>query len=218
MTARWAKGAPRARMTAEDALDDGCVDGPTRRDARETRVRTDRSPRARDRLDRSTVRGRDGRARARVTRSSVVGRRSSCVVRSIGFTSVSNRFHIDRAIGLKSNRAVGFTSVSNRACGRWVSHRGGGFVLQRGRDATRERRRGRASSRRRTGPTIDDGAVWWIRVRTRGTVRRARGWMRTGRVASRIRTARVDEERRRNGTTSRLRALGDANSAFGPFV
>ena len=138
--------------------------------------------RARDRLDRSTVRGRDGRARARVTRSSVVGRRSSVVVRSIGFTSVSNRFQIDRAVD-------GF-------------HTGVVFI-QRGRDATREQRQERASSRRRTGPAIEYGAVWWIRVRTRGTVRKARGWTRTGR-ASRLVSEPRASTKSDDGTGRRL--------------
>ena len=156
--------------------------------------------RARDRLDRSTVRGRDGRARARVTRSSVVGRRSSVVVRSIGFKSVSNRFQIDRSIGFKSCGR----SVSNRfQIDRAVDGFHTGVLLQRGRDATRERRRGSASSRRRTGPAIEYGAVWWIRVRTRGTVRKARGWTRTGR-ASRLVSEPRASTKSDDGTGRRL--------------
>jgi len=174
--------------------------------------------RARDRLDRSTVRGRDGRARARVTRSSVVGRRSSVVGRraidrfQIGFKSVSNR-SVDR---FQIVRSIGFKSVSNRSCGRWVSHRG---VITKG---------ARRDARAKTGKR-ELASTHWTRDRVRRRVVDPRTYARDGaeservdenrsRVASRIRTARVDEERRRNGTTSRLGALGDANSAFGPFV
>ena len=158
--------------------------------------------RARDRLDRSTVRGRDGRARARVTRSSVVGRRSSCD------RSVSHRFHIGfKSIGRSVSHRfqIGFTSVSHwfqivRAVDGF--HTGVVFI-QRGRDATREQRQERASSRRRTGPAIEYGAVWWIRVRTRGTVRKARGWTRTGR-ASRLVSEPRASTKSDDGTGRRL--------------
>ena len=201
MTARWARGAPRARMTAGWAPDDGCVDDVRRAASTTARPRRVYGPidlPARTMSSRA-VRGRDGRARARVTRSSVVGRRSSCD------RSVSHRFHI------------GFTLVSNRACGRWVSHRGGVYTKGARRDA-----------RAKTG-TRELASTHWTRDRVRRRVVDPRTYARDGaaservdenrsRVASRIRTARVDEERRRNGTTSRLGALGDANSAFGPFV
>jgi len=208
MTARWARwGAARA--------DDGwrCARRSVRRltDAvrRETRARTDRSTaRVIDSTDRRCAGGMDARAReSRGRRSSCVGRRS--VVRSIGFTSVSNR-SVDRF-------HIGFTLVSNRACGRWVSHRGGVYTKGARRDA-----------RAKTG-TRELASTHWTRDRVRRRVVDPRTYARDGaaservdenrsRVASRIRTARVDEERRRNGTTSRLGALGDANSAFGPFV